>query len=77
MQIPRLQGEAGLGLSFVASQESVAFLFPGGGAQHTRMGLGLYEQDETFRRALDRGLAAFEKRNPAAPHVTTETAIAA
>jgi len=26
MQIPRLQGEAGLGLSFVASQESVAFL---------------------------------------------------
>jgi acyl transferase domain-containing protein/thioesterase domain-containing protein len=35
---------------------SVAFLFPGGGAQYPRMGLGLYESEPVFREWVDRGL---------------------
>lgn len=31
----------------------IAFMFPGQGAQHVQMGLGLYEQEEVFRDAVD------------------------
>jgi acyl transferase domain-containing protein len=36
--------------------DSVAFLFPGGGAQYPRMGLGLYRTEPVFREHVDRGL---------------------
>lgn len=39
-----------------AESPKVAFLFPGGGAQQPRMGLGLYETEPVFREHLDRGL---------------------
>jgi acyl transferase domain-containing protein/thioesterase domain-containing protein len=35
---------------------SVAFLFPGGGAQYPRMGLGLYDSERIYREWIDRGL---------------------
>jgi acyl transferase domain-containing protein/thioesterase domain-containing protein len=35
---------------------SIAFLFPGGGAQYPRMGQGLYESESVFREWVDRGL---------------------
>lgn len=31
----------------------VVFMFPGGGAQHVNMGLGLYQQEPTFRDHID------------------------
>ena len=34
----------------------VVFLLPGGGAQHRRMGKGLYESEPVFREHVDRGL---------------------
>jgi non-ribosomal peptide synthase protein (TIGR01720 family) len=34
-------------------RRSVAFLFPGQGAQHVRMAAGLYETEERFRREVD------------------------
>jgi acyl transferase domain-containing protein/thioesterase domain-containing protein len=34
---------------------SVAFMFPGGGAQYPRMGHGLYETEPVFRQWIDRG----------------------
>jgi amino acid adenylation domain-containing protein len=36
-----------------ASERQVAFLFPGGGAQHPGMARGLYEVEPLFRRHLD------------------------
>ncbi|NMO23634.1 acyltransferase domain-containing protein, partial [Pyxidicoccus fallax] len=40
----------------------VVFLFPGGGAQHLRMGQELYEQEPTFREAFDACAALFSRR---------------
>ncbi len=37
-----------------AARHSVAFLFPGQGAQHPGMGAGLYARQPVFRRAVDR-----------------------
>ena len=37
-----------------AKDRSVAFLFPGQGAQHVRMAAGVYASEPVFRRALDR-----------------------
>ena len=39
-----------------AEKTSVVFLFPGGGAQHPRMGIELYEHEPIFRQQVDRGL---------------------
>ena len=41
---------------------SLVFMFPGGGAQYVRMGMGLYEAESVFRHHIDRGLAILEKR---------------
>jgi acyl transferase domain-containing protein/acyl carrier protein len=38
-------------------QRNVAFMFPGLGAQYVNMGLGLYRDQEVFRRAMDRCFA--------------------
>lgn len=38
----------------------VAFLFPGGGAQHPGMGRGLYESEPVYREQIDAGLALLE-----------------
>ncbi len=39
---------------------TVAFLFPGGGAQHPGMGRGLYESEPVYREQVDAGLALLE-----------------
>ncbi|QDF05166.1 type I polyketide synthase [Myxococcus xanthus] len=41
---------------------SVVFLFPGGGAQHLRMGQELYEKEPAFREAFDACAAIFQRR---------------
>lgn len=43
---PRVAGQAGAG--------EVVFMFPGQGAQHVNMGLGLYRTEPVFREAVDR-----------------------
>ncbi|MEO6710602.1 MAG: acyltransferase domain-containing protein, partial [Planctomycetota bacterium] len=43
---------------------SVVFLLPGGGAQHPRMGLDLYESEPVFREHVDRGIDEFRRRTP-------------
>ncbi len=40
----------------------VAFVFPGGGAQHFAMGAGLYEREPVYREILDRGIAQCRAR---------------
>ncbi|AEI67131.1 type I polyketide synthase [Corallococcus macrosporus] len=40
----------------------VVFLFPGGGAQHLRMGQELYEKEPAFREAFDACAALFQRR---------------
>ncbi len=40
------------------SGTSLAFMFPGGGAQYPRMGRDLYENEAVFREHVDRGLEA-------------------
>ena len=35
---------------------TVAFMFPGGGAQYPRMALGLYQSEPVFREWMDRGI---------------------
>jgi len=42
-------------------QEDIVFMFPGGGAQHTNMGLGLYESEPVFREAVDHCLSILEQ----------------
>lgn len=42
-----------------AGARSVAFLFPGQGAQHVNMGLELYQQEPTFRACVDRCAEVF------------------
>ena len=42
---------------------SVAFLFPGGGAQHPRMGLELFEREPVFRAHVERGLALLREHH--------------
>ncbi|HHH49517.1 MAG TPA: acyltransferase domain-containing protein, partial [Saprospiraceae bacterium] len=37
-------------------KRQLVFMFPGGGAQHSNMGLDLYEQEPVFRNALDQCL---------------------
>ncbi len=39
------------------------FLFPGGGAQHTNMGLGLYQTETVFRNAVDRCLTILQQQH--------------
>ncbi|HHS94945.1 MAG TPA: aminotransferase class III-fold pyridoxal phosphate-dependent enzyme, partial [Phaeodactylibacter sp.] len=39
-----------------APLEKVVFMFPGGGAQHSNMGLGLYRSESVFRQNVDRCL---------------------
>ncbi|HVS18632.1 MAG TPA: SDR family NAD(P)-dependent oxidoreductase, partial [Planctomycetota bacterium] len=41
---------------------SVVFMFPGGGSQHARMGMGLYESEPAFREHIDRGVAELRRR---------------
>ncbi len=41
---------------------SVAFLFPGGGAQHPRMGQELFETEPLFREHIERGFAELSER---------------
>jgi acyl transferase domain-containing protein len=38
-----------------AAERSIAFMFPGGGAQHPRMAADLYATEPTFARTLDEG----------------------
>ena len=45
----------------VVEAPKVAFLFPGGGAQHAGMARGLYETEPEFRDWMDRGLAILEE----------------
>ncbi|MHC5065580.1 MAG: SDR family NAD(P)-dependent oxidoreductase, partial [Planctomycetota bacterium] len=40
---------------------SLAFMFPGGGAQYPQMGRDLYESESVFREHVDRGLSALAK----------------
>ncbi len=49
-----VRGQAGI-ISGTAGEQplKVAFLFPGGGAQHAAMGRELYEREPVFRDALD------------------------
>jgi phthiocerol/phenolphthiocerol synthesis type-I polyketide synthase E len=42
---------------------SVAFMFPGGGAQHVGMGRALYAQEPAFRRACDECMRALRERH--------------
>ncbi|MGU3778873.1 beta-ketoacyl synthase N-terminal-like domain-containing protein [Burkholderia metallica] len=42
-------------------ERKVAFLFPGQGTQHVRMGLGLYDEEPAFRAALDECLEKIER----------------
>ncbi len=35
-------------------QKHISFMFPGGGAQHTNMGIGLYENEPVFQQAVDK-----------------------
>lgn len=41
---------------------SLVFMFPGGGAQYVRMGMGLYEKEPVFREHIDKGLAILKTR---------------
>ena len=43
--------------------QSVAFLFPGGGAHHPGMGRGLYDHEPEYRRHIDAGLARLRERH--------------
>ena len=43
-------------------QPTLAFLFPGGGAQYVGMGQDLYETEPLFREILDRGFAYLRRR---------------
>ena len=45
-----------------SGKPSVVFLLPGGGAQHPRMGLDLYESEPVFREHVDRGIDEFRRR---------------
>ncbi|TAJ18768.1 MAG: type I polyketide synthase, partial [Planctomycetota bacterium] len=40
----------------------IAFLLPGGGSQHARMGCGLYESEPVFRAEVDRGIDELRRR---------------
>ncbi len=50
----------GISTGRAAQQPKVAFLFPGGGAQHSNMGLELYRELPTFRAAVDQCLELLE-----------------
>lgn len=41
---------------------STVFLFPGGGSQHARMGMGLYASEPAFREQIDRGVDELRRR---------------
>ncbi|WP_442509745.1 type I polyketide synthase [Novipirellula sp. SH528] len=43
-----------------AKQDSITFMFPGGGAQYAQMGRGLYEHEPVFRQWIDRGCETLE-----------------
>src|SRR6185436_6275722 len=45
-----------------STKSSVVFLFPGGGAQHPRMGRDLYATEPVYKEHLDRGLSELLKR---------------
>ncbi|BCK72919.1 hypothetical protein Srufu_068720 [Streptomyces libani subsp. rufus] len=46
-------------MSTQAGARKVALLFPGQGAQHPRMGVGLYGESSTFTAIMDRAFEAF------------------
>ena len=46
--------------SVESADMEVAFMFPGGGAQHTNMGLGLYQTAPAFRKAVDECLTILQ-----------------
>ncbi|WP_155300050.1 type I polyketide synthase [Deinococcus kurensis] len=51
----RLRARIGRGAAPApAAAPALVFLFPGAGVQHPSMGAGLYRQDGTYRRAIDR-----------------------
>ncbi|MEO1410702.1 MAG: amino acid adenylation domain-containing protein [Bacteroidota bacterium] len=52
-----LRAEVGRGTSPAPTEQRVAFMFPGGGAQHCNMGRGLYDRYPVFREAVDTCLA--------------------
>ncbi len=41
---------------------SLVFMYPGGGPQYYRMGLGLYERESVFREHVDHGLSVLQTR---------------
>ena len=43
--------------------QSLAFLFPGGGAQYPRMAAGLYETEPVFRQHVDHGLRLLQSEH--------------
>jgi acyl transferase domain-containing protein/thioesterase domain-containing protein len=45
-----------------SGKTSTVFMFPGGGAQHPRMGRDLYAAEPVYREHIDRGLAELLKR---------------
>lgn len=51
----RITGAAG------PARRAVTFMFPGGGAQHPRMGRGLYEHEPVYREVVDECLALLEQ----------------
>ncbi len=49
--------------SATRGKASVAFLLPGGGAQHPTMGRGLYESEPVYRQAVDEGLELLRNKS--------------
>ncbi len=45
-----------------SSKASAVFMFPGGGAQHPRMGRDLYDAEPVYREHVDRGLSELKRR---------------
>ncbi len=45
----------------VDKKKEIVFMFPGGGAQHTNMGIELYRQEKVFKNAVDTCLAILKE----------------
>ncbi|MFT6706360.1 MAG: amino acid adenylation domain-containing protein [Flavobacteriales bacterium] len=46
-----------------ANADKIVFMFPGGGAQHSNMGLGLYQTERVFRDKVDECLTIFQEQH--------------
>ena len=44
-------------------EKKLVFLFPGGGAQHTNMGIGLYREEPVFREVIDQCLNILKEKH--------------